>query len=583
MKGKATRVPVYRPVAPQGASRQAHRTLVGRQHECAILQERLATIREAFESVKSTASDSAAVVIIEGPPGIGKSELVSDFLEYVRNTNTACYIGSGDAIESSTLYHAWGSIVYEILGIKALSCTASGRRTHMLEQLSERHPDLVPMAPLLGNVLSIDVPDNADTQHITGKVRGERMREIVRQLVQRTVQHEPLVLVLEDIHWLDSASWKLLTEIVRGVQPLLTILTSRSAEINDENYQAIRTLPETTHLVLDRLNRGDIEQLLQNALDVERIPELLTETIHRKADGNPLFAEHLIRFICERLKAAGTAGSTPTRIGELDVAALEFPDTLHGLITGRIDRLPPSPQLTIKVASVIGRRFSYDALHDNYPVLADRVQLREFIGVGLNAGLLEVDIPGPPAAYQFQHAIAHEAAYSLLLFHQRQQLHKSIAQWYESTGQHEIVSNQPLLAHHWHHAGNEARAVSYFERSGEAVLQNGAYAEATNFFRETIKADAIATDHATSLRRATWHRKLAESHLGLGRLADSEAALEAALKLLDQAPPATLPRLVAGVSRQALVQLRHRITRRLVRRSQTSALQAASSLEVALL
>jgi hypothetical protein len=479
------------------------------------------------------------------------------------------------------LYHAWQPIIYQLLGIGVVAGSVTERSAMVLKRLGERHPDLVATAPLLGDALSIDVPDNVTTQHITGKARGERTREIVRQLFQREVQREPIVLVLEDIHWLDSASWKLLTELLRSVQPMLTILTSRAPESTDDNYRLIHSLSETTRLVLDRLSRDDVAQLLYSALGVEQIPELLAETIHRKADGNPLFTEQLIMVIRDRLKEANANGATPTRFDDLDTTALEFPDTLHGLITGRIDRLPPSPQLTIKVASVIGRRFSYDALHDNYPVATDQIQLRESIGVGLQSGLIEVNIPGPPAAYQFQHAIAHEAAYSLLLFHQRQQLHRSIAEWYESTGQQEIASNQPLLAYHWHRGGDEARAVSYFERSGDAALRNGAYAEAANFFREAVQTDAKGTEHATNLRRATWHRKLAESHLGLGQLVDCQAALETALRLLGRVPPPTLPRLIANVSRLAVVQLRRRLSHRKYRQSQTPDPNATSSLEAA--
>jgi predicted ATPase len=140
---------------------------------------------------------------------------------------------------------------------------------------------------------------------------------------------------------------------------MLIVLTSRIPESTDENYRVIHSLPQTTHLVLDRLSRSDVEQLLQSELDIQQIPEVLAETIYRKADGNPLFTEQLIMVIRDRLKEASANGSPPTRFDDLDTKALEFPDTLHGLITGRIDRLPPSPQLTIKVASVIGRRFSY--------------------------------------------------------------------------------------------------------------------------------------------------------------------------------------------------------------------------------
>ncbi len=582
VKGKTKPVAVYCPLALQRSSSLTHHPLVGRKHEKAVLRQRLAALLQAFDDSQPTTLGHATVVSIEGPPGIGKSGLVSDFLDHARNTNAVCYVGSGDAIESSTLYHAWSPIIYQLLGINALPRTSAERRNAVLDQLSERHPDLVSMAPLLGNALAIDLPDNIETQYITGKTRGERTREIIQQLIQRAVQSEPLVLVFEDAHWLDSASWKLLAEVVRNVQPLFTILTTRASLGNDdENYRAISELPITTSLVLEPLRRDDIERFLQNALEVRDVPDALTTAIHRKSDGNPLFAEHLIRIVCERFKTNGANGEAAKRFGDWDTHALEFPDTLHGLITSRIDHLPPSPQLTLKVASVIGRRFSYDALHDNYPVVTDRVQLRDFLGAGLQAGLLEVDIPGPPAAYQFQHAMAQEVAYSLLLFHQRQQLHQSIAEWYETTGQHEVASNQPLLAHHWQRAGNDARAAYFFEQSGEVALRSGAYAEAVNFFRKAITADAKATSHVADLRRAGWQRKLAESLLGLGQLIESKMALETALQLLHQAPPATSPRLAASLCGHALRQLRSRITPRTSSRSQRTAANVAPSLEAA--
>ncbi|HEX4412473.1 MAG TPA: adenylate/guanylate cyclase domain-containing protein, partial [Lacipirellulaceae bacterium] len=582
VKGKAKPVAVFRPLALQRSSSLKHHLMVGRQHEKALLRDRLAAFLQTIDDSKPTTLGHSTVVSVEGPPGIGKSGLVSDFLDHARKTNAVCYVGSGDAIESSTLYHAWAPIIYQLLGIDSLPRTSAERRTAVLDQLSERHPDLVPIAPLLGNALSIDLPENTETQYITGKARGERTREIAQLLIQRAVQSEPLVLVFEDAHWLDSASWKLLAEVVRNVQPLFTILTTRTSLGNDEeNYRAISELPITTVLALEPLSRNDIEQLLQNALELRDIPNSLTTAIHRKSDGNPLFAEHLIRIVCERFKTSEADGAAAKRIGDWDNHALEFPDTLHGLITSRIDHLPPSPQLALKVASVIGRRFSYDALHDNYPVVTDRVQLRDFLGAGLQAGLLDVDIPGPPAAYQFQHAMAQEVAYSLLLFHQRQQLHQSIAEWYESSGQHEIPSNQPLLAHHWLRAGNDARAAYFFGESGDVALRSGAYAEAANFFREAIAADAKAANHVADLRQAGWQRKLAESLLGLGKLIESKTALEIALQLLHQAPPASSPRLAASLFGHALRQLRSRITPRGSSRSGKAASNAVFSLEAA--
>jgi hypothetical protein len=175
---------------------------------------------------------------------------------------------------------------------------------------------------------------------------------------------------------------------------------------------------------------------------------------------------------------------------------------------------------------VFGRRFTYEALYDNYPVLKDRPQLRDFLGAGLRSGLIEVDLPGPPVTYRFQHVIAQEAAYHLLLFDQRQQLHRSIAQWYERTEQQGIVSSYPLLAHHWQLASDAPRAVGYFSKVGEATLRNGGYAEAAGFFQQALQLDAEvdgeASGESDSVRRSTWHRQLGECQLGLGKLAASK-------------------------------------------------------------
>jgi class 3 adenylate cyclase/tetratricopeptide (TPR) repeat protein len=570
VKGKAKPVPVYRPIERRGAARIKHHALVGREQERAVLLKNLENFTQPAKDAASDTSSRSAVVIIEGPPGIGKSGLVADFQARAAETNVICYYGSGDSIESSTLYHAWGPIIYQLLGIEAPLRAPESRLTQVLDQLQLQHPDVMPLAPLLGNALSIDMPDNEQTRHMIGKARGESTRQLLQQLLKRAAQKEPLVLVLEDIHWLDSASWVLLAQVLRDVHPLLAVLTLRPLDNENESFATICQLPNTSRLALNRLSRKNIEQLLCLALGVPQVPQALIEAIHQKSDGNPLFAEHLISVVRDKLGDADSPVSSTTKDSEWNLSDLEFPDTLHGVITRGIDRLEPSPQLTVKVASVIGRRFSYDALHDNYPVANDRSRLRDFLGAGLQARLLEVDIPGPPSSYQFQHVIAQEAAYNLLLFDQRQQLHQSIARWYEATDQHNVESNQPLLAYHWQRAGDFARAAHFYERAGETALRNGAYAEASGFFQHTIRSDEQADSHADDFRRATWQRKLGESYLGLGKLAASKEALESALTLLRQAPPSSNAGLLASLACQLLVQLGRRLKPRRFRRWRNS-------------
>ena len=202
-------------------------------------------------------------------------------------------------------------------------------------------------------------------------------------------------------------------------------------EPENESYREICAVRDARCMRLDRLTLDDTHHLIRRSLGTNAVPQRLAHAIYTKADGNPLFTEQLIGVAREKLASREDSNSL-TLLRNLESADLDFPDTLHGVITGRIDRLQPSPQLAIKVASVIGQHFAYDTLHDTYPVASDRNRLREFLSAGLESGLLQVDVPGPPITYQFQHAITRQVTYELLLFEQRQQLHQAIAEWYEA-------------------------------------------------------------------------------------------------------------------------------------------------------
>lgn len=560
IKGKNQQVSVHRPIEHKRAFRSHGRELVGRQKERETLRRQLEAMIGEGRDLKHGTSIGSSVVVIEGPPGIGKSGLVSEFLAHTQGEDIDCYVGSGDSIESSTLYYAWRPIIDQLLDIVSFPPTAEQRRAQILSQLKDRHPELLHLAPLLGNALSIDLPDNDQTRHMSGKVRGENTRQLLQQLVAAGAQRRPMVLVLEDTQWLDTASWTLLAHVIRSVSPLLTVITSRPVDREIEAYQAVCKSSAATHLMLGRLGRDETEKLLCTSLGVERVPPQLVSTIHAKADGNPLFTEHLIAVVRERTCRDGSDEVPIPNLGDFPVTEIDFPDTLHGVITSRIDRLDPSPQLAVKVASVIGRRFTYDALRDNYPVVEDRSRLRDFLGAGLQAGLIEVDIPEPPVTYRFQHVIAQEAAYHLLLFDQRQQLHRSIAQWYEANAQHDIETNYPIMAHHWENAGDAIRAVDFFEKAGETALRNGAYAEAVDFVQRAIQLDEPGESRSDELRRATWHRQLAEAQLGLGKLAASKQSLESSLQLIGRPSPSSPTRLLASLTGQVLKQVTRRLS-----------------------
>jgi class 3 adenylate cyclase len=580
VKGKSVPVETFRPIERRDAVLTGHRELVGREHERELFRTSLQALaarasgnRAGDESAKTTC------IVIEGQAGIGKSSLISELLHQAQQIGVTCYVGGGDAIESTTLYYAWRSIANQLLGLTAASRKASSQRERFLDQLHKLLPELQPLAPLLAEAISIEVPDNDLTRYMTGKVRGDNTREVLQKLIEQGTKNDPSLIVIEDTHWLDSASWMLLNQVARDCTSVLLVLTSRPVNGDAQIYRDICELPTTSYVRLDRLTLPDTQQMLCRALGAQDLPTRLGEAVYAKAAGNPLFTDQLIAVVKDKFRSH--VENAAFRFDEVSIRNLDFPGTLHGAITARIDNLQPSPQLALKVASVIGHHFGYDILHDNYPVVSERNRLHESLGAILNSSLIEVDVSEMPVSYQFQHAITRQVAYDLLLFEQRQRLHKSIAEWYESSGQQETAAIKPLLAYHWQLAGFHDRAIEYLQQAGDSALRNGAYSEAANFFRQTIDANEMAGDKASNFARAEWHRKLAEAQLGLGQLADSQQALEKALQLLGLAIPATSSRLVTNLSRQAIVQLGHLLRRRISKSFKVSDNRAATALEAA--
>ena len=584
IKGKGKPVAVFRPIERREVVRVSNSELVGRTAERELLARRLDAMidRHGQSGPDVDAHAVAAVFLIEGQPGIGKSRLVSELLQRTHDKGVACYSGGGDSLETSTLYYVWRPIVRQLLGIDS-TATAPGEVQRRIQEQLEDRPEIEKLIPLLGTVFAIDIPENETTRHMSGVTRGENTRWLIHQLVRLAAQHQPTLIVLEDVHWIDSASWALAEQVSRDVESLMLVLTGRPMTDDvPEQLDHIRELPRTTHLRLDCLTIDETRQVLCGCLGLASVPDALVEAVQSKAEGNPLFTEQLAQVIRDSGVVEQRGKDSPIQIDSTSLNAIQFPDSLHGAITSRIDSLGPSSQLTVKVASVIGRHFSYRILHDNFPVFENRPQLRDCLADGLNANLIEVDTAEPSVTYMFQHVITQQVAYDLLLFDQRRQLHQSLAEWYEEQKKNGSTVSDTVLAIHWQRAEQIAKAVDYFEKAGEISLQNGAYAEGVNCFSECLSIAEAREEDQDQFRRGSWERQLGESHLGLGKLASSREHLEESLSLLGHPVPNTKTRLVANLAGQLLIQLKRRALRTVMRRPSHNDSQSNNrSLEVA--
>ncbi len=543
-------------VATEVLSRHTQKAMVGRSREKAVLSEGLRALREEGQS---------QLIFIEGEAGIGKSRLAADLLETVKAAGLGHWVGSGEAIERATAYHAWRPIISQLFMLDGLAegLDETRRRAaqeRVLAKLEEVDPALIELAPLLNAVLPLDLPESEATAELSGDTRANETHELLVNLIARETAANPTLLVMEDAHWLDSASWVLLRLVSREAPALLVVLTKRPFHgPTPEDYTRLRSRPETQVISLDSLAPDEINVLVSQRLNVDRLPAAVADFIQERAAGHPYFSEELAYALRDSGLIRVADGQVQITPGAGDLRHLDFPDTIEGVIISRIDRLPTQQQLALKVASVIGRIFAFRILRDIHPVESDKPTLKEYLDDLQRLDITLLEAPEPELAYLFKHMITQEVAYNLLLFAQRRDLHRTVAEWYELVYGDDLSPFYPLLAHHWRSAEDGPRTLDYLGKAGEQAARIGANQETISFLSEALilnEQEQLVTDKRILAR---WEHQLGFAHLTLGHIEESIVHFQAALDHLGRRVRSStggqIVGLLGGIGRQILHRL----------------------------
>ncbi len=555
VKGKEELIAIFEPVEQWQFTQASQSVTFG--HE-----EHRERIRNLLQEHSQTGK--AKVILIEGDAGIGKSRLVQHLVESADDLGTIVLTGGGDSIEESSPYHVWRPVISQLLEEIADPGEAPKSPAESLLGWLESDPKLSGLAPLLNSILPLEIPDNPTTRDMVGKVRAENLRRLVEGLLRKLSGPSPLVIVLDDGQWFDSASWAITRQVARDVPTLLLAIATRSLdEPVPADYAAIRELEHFTSIHLTPLSEEASRLLICQRLGVSLVPQEVVHWICERAEGNPLFTEELTFVLrdSEMLKIENNAAKLAGPSSEL--GGMNFPNALRGVVSSRFDRLAPSELLTIKTASVIGRNFEYRVLYHTYPIHTDRDKLPQHVESVCGRDLVIRFREQPELIFAFKHVIIQDVAYNLMLFQQRRALHQAIAEWYESA---EGTTNATvsLLAHHWNQADVEEKAKAYQEQAGDHALRNGAHKEAAEFYRALVNRLKPAHPKELSaeeqLYRASLERRWAAALLGLGQLEDSRNHCLTALTWLREAAPNTrlscLHRLAGQIVRQVWHRLR---------------------------
>lgn len=452
---------VLGPVNPREREEVRLVPLLGRERELALLCDRFRLAR----------SGTGQAVMVSGEPGIGKSRLVEALRERLAPEKAVwCFAYGSLTTESAPL-----APILDLLECVVFGPEASGGERNLLrleDFLSLHGLPLAENVPLLAALLSLPLEGRYAPLALSPGVQRKKTFESLVVLFAEMAERSPLVLVVEDLHWVDPSTLDFLTRLIEEIValPLLLVTTFRPELQPPWGHRTI-----LTQLHLNRLTDEETALLVDRLTCGSKLAKGVRHQILRRAEGVPLFAEELARTFLD--------ASRKGKVGEI-------PLTLGGSLVARLDRAGPAKEVA-QVASVIGRTFSYELLESVLPVGSDI--LEEVLDQLIRAELVYRRGVGARARYTFRHPLIQEAAYTSLLSKDRHELHMEVAQALERQlagtrqGDAEGHALRVLdLAHHWSRAIDPRApdpalvrpAISYLLAAGEHTCQLGAYREA---------------------------------------------------------------------------------------------------------
>jgi class 3 adenylate cyclase/tetratricopeptide (TPR) repeat protein len=469
MKGKLAAVESYEVIGVKAVPGRArgleglNSPLVGREKQFDLVKDRLHALAKGHGSV----------VAVIGEAGLGKSRLVAE----LRKERDAMTIGKPTWFETRAIsygqsipYYPWRQLGRQILGAMDMDSAAMVR--DRLKELVERLKLPARDVPFLETMLAVDTDEsraaisNLPGEAVVGGVAGAVVNAVKASIGAGDLAR-PQVIVLDDLHWSDSATLELIAQVatLASFQPLMMVCVLRpdrkaaSWPLVDRLQGSLGSAFE--RIELEPLSVDHARELLGNLLQIEDLPEAIRGRILERSEGNPFYLEEVLRSLID-------AGQV-VREGDhwratSDIIDAKIPETLAGVLSARIDRLPEATKRVAQTAAVIGRVFMHRVLetvcHD--APASERIDhVEPHIAALSFEQLVRERARDPEREYIFKHALTCEAAYSLLLKARRRELHGRAGRALENLFADRHKEFSAMLAHHFSEADDGRRALEY--------------------------------------------------------------------------------------------------------------------------
>jgi class 3 adenylate cyclase/predicted ATPase len=487
MKGFPAPVQAWRVLAESAvesrfdALRSSQTPLVGRDEEIELAMRRWQQARQG----------DGCVVLVSGEAGIGKSRLASSLRDRIAmERHTRLHYQCSPYHTNSALYPIIRQL--ERAARFAPEDSSEGRLEKLERMLAIATLEVGKIAPLFATLLSIPFAGRYAPLDLTPAQQRRQIFAALLEQLEGIARQDPVLMIFEDIHWVDATSLELIDVLVGRIRklPVLVVITCRP----EFRFPWIG-LPNVSTLMLGRLDQRYVRAMIDRVVGGQVLPAEVLDQIILKTDGIPLFVEELTKAVLESdlliKKEEGFRIDGP-------LPPLAIPTTLKDSLMARLDRLAPVAQVA-QAGAAIGRNFSY-AMIAAVTGQSD-ASLRAALQSLVDAELIFQRGTPPEAIYSFKHALVQDAAYDSLLRSRRHTLHARIVHTIE-THFSEMTETEPeLLAHHCICAELTDKAIEYWSNAGQRSLLRSNLAEAVNHFRKAIGALAAQPDSSERRRR----------------------------------------------------------------------------------
>jgi class 3 adenylate cyclase len=453
------------------------------------------------------------VVFIAGDAGIGKSRLLYELRRRLAEDNRAVSWVEGQCVSfgQSIPFLPLVDLLRKNFGIEEFD--GEPEIIAKVEAVMRRMGGLDEHVPFIRYLLSVD-PGDAAVATMDAPSRRRLAFAALRALALRGAQLRPVVLVVEDLHWMDPGSEEFLgslMESIAGVAVML-VLTYRvgyAPSFGSRSYYS--TISLTT------LGEQDALAVARGVLGVSELPQELLAALMQKAEGVPLFIEEVAKTLLD-LGVLRREGERLVFVGGPE--AIDVPETINDIIMARLDRLGDAGKRTVQLASVIGRQFlvrllsRVSGMSQQLDGLLCELQALEII---YQQGLL------PEPAYVFKHAVIQDVAYKSLLRERRRELHRRVAFALEELYPDRLAEHYEELAHHFSEGEEWAKAFEYLERSGDRAREAYANTTALDWYVRALEAAARVAPPVPRARLAQIHQRRAQILVAVARLDDARA------------------------------------------------------------